>query len=56
MESSCVNFDDESKKLIKELAKVGDKFNNLINKLKLAKENMSTDSGLVESFSEEIKK
>ena len=56
MESSCINFDIESKKLIKELAQGGEKFNNLINKLKIAKENMNTDSGLIEVFSEKIKK
>lgn len=55
MDSIYVNFDGESKKLIKKLAKNGEKFNNLIIKLEMAKKNMGIDS-LMEVFSEEIKK
>jgi hypothetical protein len=55
MESTYNDFDEESKKVIKELAEEGEKFNTLINKLQIARDII--DKGeLKRTLSEEIKK
>lgn len=56
MESTYNDFDEESKKVIKELAKEGEKFNNLINKLQIARESIDKRVKFDKVLTEEIKK
>jgi len=56
MKVYCDNFDDESRKLIEELAKEGEKFNNLINKLQTASKTVDKKGELIEALTEEVKK
>lgn len=56
MESIYNDFDKESKKVIKELAKEGEKFNSLINKLQIARDTINNKTELKGALTEEIKK
>jgi len=56
MELYYDKFDNESKKLIKELVKENEKFNNLINKLKAARKIIYKNSKTIQLTTEEVKK
>ena len=56
MELNFNNFDNYSKKIVKELSQEGEKFKNLINKLQVARVSVDESAELEKSPKEEIKK
>lgn len=52
MELYYDKFDNESKKLIKELVKESEKFNNLIDKLKAARKTINKNNKIIELTTE----
>lgn len=56
MELCYNNFDGESKKETEELIKENKKFTNLVNALRIARDNVGKNSKFIQSLANEVKK
>ncbi len=56
MKDILANFDDNSRKVIKELIKDNEKFTGLIEKLQIARDIVDNKVGLISALTQEIKK